>query len=425
MWARPLFTVFYAVPALGGYALAKLFTVLIAALVAWQSFKLAQQLALEHAPLVIPLLYLQPSFFVLCADTMTEPLFALVLVAALRLRYAKKTIASSVLVSFSVLARPEGLFICALWAMFALKDWWTNRKTEQGIARTLLAIALLATGVIVWWLAALIITRDPLFIVHNWPPSWPTTGTIYGHGKWWNYFARFAEIVPPLLIPAFVIGMRALASRTAAGIELIVIFVAFFVIHTILRMFGLMGSAGYPRYFVAISPVLALITLCGWNQIALRMSRLTRSITMAAIIVLSAIICFCYFDGAEWIRDTKAVNEMARLSSARGLDQSNRFVWSQAYAAIRFDTDPWKNITFTPDHERNIELLRASQQGTLVLWESRYGPIWHHVNPEDFQQAGYDLIEKREFLLKGYVLPRSFFGFGGPRHQEMYLYYKK
>lgn len=411
VWARPLFTTLYSLPALGGYPIAKLFTAAISALLAWQTFKLSEDLSVERAPLVIPFLYLQPSFFVLCADTMTEPLFALVLVIALRLRYANRAILAAAILSFSVLARPEGLFICGIWALWALTE-------RRRISSLMFEIAVLGLGLSVWWVAALIITHDPLFIVHNWPPSWPTTGTIYGQGRWWNYFVRFAEIVPPLLIPAFGVGLWLVMSEAGRLREAGTIFLAFFVVHSILRAYGLMGSAGYPRYFVAISPVLALITLCGWNRLAMRTA------SLCIVLALSTFICFCYFDGAEWIRDTRAVNEMHEIAKQKSLPVE-RFVWSQAYAAIRFDTDPWKNITFSGDRERNIQLLRESQPGTLALWESRYGPIWHHVNPGDFETAGYELIAKREFVLKGYVLPRSFFGFGGPRSQEMFLYYKR
>ena len=424
VWARPLFTTLYSLPALGGYPVAKLFTGVISALVAWQTFKLSEKLGVERAPLVIPFLYLQPSFFVLCTDTMTEPLFALVLVIALRLRYAKRAILAAAVLSFSILARPEGLFICGIWTLWSLRDWWRLPSERRRINALIFEITILGLGLVVWWVAALLITAEPLFIVHNWPPSWPATGTIYGQGRWWNYFVRFAEIVPPLLIPAFAIGLWLVVSKAGGLREAGTIFLVFFVIHSILRAFGLMGSAGYPRYFVAISPVLALITLCGWNRLAMMMTQRVRTAVLGIMLALSTFICFCYFDGAEWIRDTRAVNEMHEVAMQNSLPVE-RFVWSQAYAAIRFDTDPWMNITFSSDHERNIQLLRDSNKGTLVLWESRYGPIWHHVNPADFETAGYELIAKREFVLKGYVLPRSFFGFGGPRHQQMFLFYKR
>jgi hypothetical protein len=39
-------------------------------------------------------------------------------------------------------------------------------------------------------------------------------------------------------------------------------------LHTLFRAYGLFGEAGYPRYMVSVAPVIALLTLAGWNRIA-------------------------------------------------------------------------------------------------------------------------------------------------------------
>src|SRR5262245_12450001 len=65
VWARPIFTLIYALPAQFGYPWAKLFTVAICLATAWQTFRLARQLNFERAALVVPLIFLQPSFFLL------------------------------------------------------------------------------------------------------------------------------------------------------------------------------------------------------------------------------------------------------------------------------------------------------------------------------------------------------------------------
>lgn len=92
---------------------------------------------------------------------------------------------------------------------------------------------------------------------------------------------------------------------------------------------------------------------------------------------------------------------------------------------ILLDRDPWENVSFTRDRSKDLQSLRESPVGTLVFWEDRFGPKWHGMKPDDFTAAGYDLLHQQEFLLKGYILPRSFFGFGGPRRQVMYLFYKR
>src|SRR5262249_26827017 len=87
VWSRPLFTLLYAFPAMAGHQTTKLFSVLVCLVIAHQTWRLATDLKIERAPLAIAFLWLQPMFFLYCADTMTEPVFALVYVLALRLHH--------------------------------------------------------------------------------------------------------------------------------------------------------------------------------------------------------------------------------------------------------------------------------------------------------------------------------------------------
>ena len=82
VWSRPLFTLLYAFPALIGYQAARALTIAICVATAHQTWRLAEEHRLARAPLVIPFLFLQPSFTLFIADTMTEPLYALVFIAA-------------------------------------------------------------------------------------------------------------------------------------------------------------------------------------------------------------------------------------------------------------------------------------------------------------------------------------------------------
>src|SRR5262245_27560419 len=73
VWSRPAFTLLYSFPAQFGYPVAKLFTVAVAAGCAWHTWRLAVELKIPRPSLALPLLFLQPSFFQLASDTLTEP----------------------------------------------------------------------------------------------------------------------------------------------------------------------------------------------------------------------------------------------------------------------------------------------------------------------------------------------------------------
>jgi hypothetical protein len=427
VWSRPLYTFIYSFPALLGYRAARIFTVFICLAIAWQTGRLAEDLKIGRAPLAIALVWLQPSFFLFCADNMTEPIFALAFVIALRLHYRGHRTTGMLIASLLILARPEGFFLGILWCVWQiLTQRFKDAKNFLFSPLRLCAFASISAGALIWWLAALIITGDPLFIKHNWPSNWPLTGTIYGAAGLTAYPIRLPEIVGPLLLAPFFFGLYYLIKRR----ELFTITSAFlllFGLHTVLRAFGLLGSAGYPRYMIAVSPAIAIITLVGWNEISdrwfSRASRPIRTACAALIISISAVINLLYADGAEWSRDARAIAEVHSWFEAHPLPIT-RLIWSAPYSCILFDRDPWENPVFTRNRELDLKLLRDSPPGTLAVWDERVGPRWTGLKAGDFEEAGYRRLHSQSFTLNGYILDSSWFGYGGPRQQVIHLLYK-
>ena len=261
-WGRPFFTLLYAVPAVWGYRVAKLTTVAICLATAWQTWKLAAVEGLERAPLAIPFLWLQPSYLLLSSDTMTEPLFALLLVTALLLRRTGQLAISAVLISCAALTRPEGFVLAPLWALWLVLDpragrvWW----------RRLPAVALLAFAPVVLGLITWVWSRDPLWVWHHWPINW-SASAAYGKGSPLDYFRWRREITGPLLQVPFAVGVVAALMRRRLRFELAIVAI-FFLVHSVLWSVGAFGSAGYPRYFVCVAPPIALLILLGWNELA-------------------------------------------------------------------------------------------------------------------------------------------------------------
>jgi hypothetical protein len=442
VWSRPLYTSLYAFPALIGYRAARTLTVLICLAISYQTWRLAEDLRIDRAPLAIALLWLQPSFFLFCADNMTEPIFALVYIVALRLHHRGRLKAGMILASLMILARPEGFFLGVLWGVWVLTDICRDGATARWEGKSLdpscrpvapsprrpLSLLLLATGAFAWWLAALAITGDPLFIKHNWPTDWPMTGTIYGAAGLYAYPIRLPEIVGLFLLPPFFYGLfhllknRRLYTLTSS-------FLLLLILHMILRAYGLLGSAGYPRYLVAISPAIALITLTGWNEMAKLFARASHAFKTAGaglVIAFSALTNFAYADAAEWSRDARAISAVhSWFQSLPAKPPISRLIWSQTYSCILFDRDPWENPGFTRDREADLKTLRESPAGTMVVWDERVGPNWAGLRAKDFEEAGFVRLHAESFMLKGYFLDRSWFGYGGPRAQAIYLLYKK
>jgi hypothetical protein len=449
VWSRPLYTSVYAFPALIGYRAARTLTVLICLAVSYQIWRLAEDFKIDRAPLAIALVWLQPSFFLFCADNMTEPIFALVYVVALRLHHRGRLKAGMIVASLMILARPEGFFLGMLWGAWVLterrRDGERERQGDKDAGRksvfpslhlpfspslrpsVSLSLLLLATGAFTWWLAAFAISGDPLFIKNNWPANWPVTGTIYGAAGLYAFPIRLPESVGLFLLPPFFYGLfhllkhRRLSTLTSS-------FLLLFGLHTILRAYGLLGSAGYPRYLVAISPAIALITLAGWNEMAKLFASAPRAFKTAGVglvIAVSALTNFAYADGAEWSRDARAISAAHFwFQSQPAKPPVSRLIWSHPYSCILFDRDPWENHGFTRDREADLKTLRDSESGTMVVWDELVGPKWSGLRAKDFEEAGFVRLHTQSFTLKGYILDRPWFGYGGPRAQTIYLLYK-
>jgi len=445
VWARPLFTLLYFPFAQFGYAAAKLFTVIISLAAAWQTFRLARQIKFDRAELAIPLLFLQPSFFLLSFTVLTETLFALVFVIALRLHLSGRIKIGMIVASLLILIRPEGFFIGVLWGLWVLRiadcglriadrptfqgRQWANvwrrwARIPQSAIRNPQWL-LLASGMVLWWLAAYLITRDPLWIAHDWPSDWSPDGKANGTGPVWWYVALLPLIVGPALIAPFIAGLWRLLKRRefTCGVSA---FLILFGAHSLMFWRGWFGSAGYARYFVCVSPAIALITLAGWNELAKQRAKFfnpARNSFAAIVIAVSFLISAVYVDGWKFTRDARAVEEMREWFRANERPIA-RLICSQAHMRIVFDRDQWEKPAFTGDREHNLALIRQSQNQTLVFWDEETGSKWYGLRAEDFENAGYVRLKSQAFKLEGLFFRLPWNRFGGPRIQQMHLLYK-
>lgn len=348
--------------------------------------------------------------------------------------------------SLLILVRPEGFFIGVLWGAWVLLAVQPsgqrlrlqlptiNSVTHVKTALlTLIRPLLLASGMIFWWVTAYWLTGDRLWIVHDWPSDWQAGGQANGTGPIWWYAVLLPLIVGiPLVLP-FLIGLRQLIKQrefiygTSA-------FLTLFVLHSMMFAGGWFGSAGYARYFVCVSPVIALITLAGWNHLANQYGKNNakglRHLTALALL-LAAITCAVSVDAVRFTRDARGVEAMhtwLRSQHPELFEPSSksvsRLICSQAYARILLDRDPWEKPSFTADRNHNLELLRQSPAGTLVLWDEETGPKWHRLQAEDFETCGYERMKTQDFILEGWLVRLKWDRIGGPRAQRMHWFYK-
>jgi hypothetical protein len=406
VWGRPLYTMSYALPALLGFTAARVFAVGIGVAIAWQTWRLAGDLRLERAWLVIPLLLGQPVFFELFPDLLTEPLFALVFVVALRWHLRGWTKRGMLAASLLPLARPEGVFLCLLWAVWVVTKNTDPTASSQAsiyrkLVRAVFATLILATGVFLWWIAATFITRDPLFILHNWPSTWHQD--VYGHGSLFSYGRRASEFTGMLLAAPFVLGLWS-KIRAWTWIPLTTSFLLLFFLHSLFRAYGLFGEAGYPRYMVSVAPAIAMLTLEGWNAIASRIEKWPHFASVAlgwTVLSVALAANFCYLDSFPWARDPIAVREMFDWFHEHP-QPYKRLVWSNARMCIVYGLTLQESPSLPSNsRETTLALLRDAPSGTLVFWDDHLGPDWFGLTAADIENNGYKPLRTRRYSLPG------------------------
>jgi hypothetical protein len=422
VWARPLYTLAFSGPALLDFRAARFFALAISLLVAWQTWKLALDLRLELPWLILPLLLAQPTFFELFTDLLTEPLFALVFVAALRLHLRGRIKMGMLAASLLPLARPEGAFLCLLWSGWI---FYARRQTDCRAGRwsDAASLPILATGMILWWVAAFAITGDPLFILHNWPTHWQQG--IYGHGSILSYSSRVWEFAGPLLTVFLLIGLlRLLWLKKYPSIASA--WLLFFLLHSVFRAYGLFGEAGYPRYMVSLAPATAIITLEGWNTIASWKNewfRRIRPIIGSIIMAGSLVISFLYLDSFIWTRDFVAIREMLTWF-AQNHYTVRHLVWSNVGMCIQTSNDLSTAPALSEDRERNLKVLQDAPPQTLVFWDDDIGPKWFGLGTQEIQKAGFQLLRVRHYTLPGLIVRGEIGGWQLTRDVELSLLYK-
>ncbi len=236
------------------------------------------------------------------------------------------------------------------------------------------------------------------------------------------------EIAGPLLLVPVVLGLIGMVR--SPGLRLIAaLFLFTFVVHSVMRVLGMFGSAGYARYFSAFAPCLAVAGCLGWNHLAdwlsPRIGARRVSWVWAGVVAVSLVFNLCYVDAQFWNRDARAVRDMTRWFEAhRDPSEVRRLVWSQAAMCIEFGRDPKEKPPFPyGDREAGLAMVRDLPPGTLVFWDAHTGMALHQLAAEDFLHEGFRLVHRQDYALPGRfpILWARFVEFRRLRHQTMYF----
>jgi hypothetical protein len=248
-WGRPLAILFFALPAQAGYWYCAALTAFLTIGTCYFVYKAAVAAGFKNAWLAIVFTIAQPFFFITSFSLSTEPLAAFFLAWGLFLFYRKKSIGAALVLSMVPLARSELVLILPIFAWLLFKE------------KKYIPILLLGTGLLLYQIAGMLATGDILYLLSA---SKSFTGGLYANGPFDHYFQRFIFISGPII---FVFLLLRLAHDVKNKEINIINFSVIITLatHVYLYWKGDVAHAGFLRHFAAISPVMALIALQGYN----------------------------------------------------------------------------------------------------------------------------------------------------------------
>jgi hypothetical protein len=287
VWARPLRTMIYAIPA----QVADLFGVRAMALAmalatALLTRGIARDLGFQWPTLAMIFVLAQPLLLLHSVAELTEIPFALLLTIAFACYVRRAWWAFALAVSLLPLTRPEGFgfLVLAAVALVTHRRWWW--------------LPLLVVPLLIWSYAGWVLYGR----VGEWwrwiPDHWPYSSTsVYAAGPLLKFVGMLPMIVSPLVFPATLAGIAwCLAAareawsspdplerhrRVCLGLVAIVPLMIL-VGHSFLHWRGLMASSGESRYLLIVASFWGLLSAAGWTWIWNRFA-LPRPFTVAMI----------------------------------------------------------------------------------------------------------------------------------------------
>lgn len=258
LWIRPLWAIIFFLPVQLGPWVVPVIMALISAFGAYSLIKAAQIQGYKYIYLIVPFLLLQPYFFGVGRNAMTEPLAATIASWSFLLLLRQKWIWFAVLGSILPLARLELSLMLVFWLIPLIqhKQWKYIPLLGIGILLLNLGGALLSG------------TNDWLWIYHQ-TVGGEVKDNPYGHQEFTTYFSRYIYVIGPVIFFLFLSGFifRLLNKKFSVFID--GQFIAGFLLYSIFAWkLDVGASAGFLRNLIPLSPFAAYLALAGFNYYA-------------------------------------------------------------------------------------------------------------------------------------------------------------
>jgi hypothetical protein len=372
-WAKPVYTILASPFAQFGFTGVKVFNVLCSLGSMLFSYLICRELGLKYNSLVAWLYFMFPLSFQTTFSGFTEPLCAVTLTVAIYLCLRKKYLPAAILISFTPFIRSEGLLFVGCFAIYFM------------ILRHYISLLSLLTGHLFFALLG--------YLAFDYGFAWVFTkipysnlSSPYGSGELLHFTEKLLYIMG---IPATILFGAGILSgifhfpKTKKEFNILILFtfLCFFVTHTLFWYLGIFNSMGLKRVFAAVTPLMAITCLYGFNFAAemIKIKKYRRAFQATFLIYLFVFPFTSNPAAVEWEKDLmltppqQMAQKIGEYLEKHNL-QNRRLIFSDNYLAEVTGIDPFsKNRLFLYP-----EGLKELKTGDVVIWEN-----WHA--PFDFQ----------------------------------------
>ena len=407
-WGKPIFILLTTGFAQFGFYGIVVFNVICGLLSTIVSYKILQHLNINYKWLIVPLLLFSPLYFLVLQSSLTEPLFSLLLITGSYLYLKQKYILGSLVLSFLLFSRSEGLFILVCFATFLL------------IIRQWKSLPLLGFGFIIYAIVGKLMGHDFFWYFTENPYALESP---YGHGHFMDMLYQYKDIwglpfLITLCISTVVLFYYFFKQKqylfwkpiNETSYVFYLIFVPAFVFllfHLTVWHFGMCGSAGLRRVLACVFPCFAVLSMWGINKLVFdRWSKILSSVLIIVFLVYHLQSPFSTFGfPLKSYGPDREVQNAARY--AKTIMPENCIVY-YAQPGIIFDLDrnPFDKV-------HNAELFgfkdicnNKNELPSFVFWDSQFSEFSCGVTPADVENCGYTLLKElydsSEFHLKVY-----------------------
>lgn len=397
-WGKPLYNILASPFANFGFLGVKFFNILLYTASAWITWLTAKKLNIKYALIAFLLVLLPQVSFQNAISGLTEYLNEFLLIVFIYFIARQKWNIAAAIAGLLPFARSEGfviMFATAFYLVFIVKQY---KCLIWFFAGSLLFSIL---GLIIYNDFFWIITKNPYIIAQS------KGMNLCGSGSLFHYLNQsrfiFSLVGSLLLVLGTLISfyktikLKKKKNENERFVNDFIfwlcggIFLLFFAVHSFIWWKGMMGSCGYSRVMIVITPLAALIGSYSVSVIELKFKKLKSFIN--SILFILIVISFSHivqfskrnlpYSISDEQKEFKKVAEWLKTYDYK----SNMIYFLYPYLNILAEIDPYD--------KKHFEFLWSfdfdySPVGSLIIWDGHFGPneskipLQKLMNNEDF-----------------------------------------